>query len=120
EQHRPGIKLELSKQKKGTPEAYQLDITPNSASLSADSPHGVFNAAVTLLQLIRQAEGEEGRLKIDCWKIKDMPLYSWRGIMLDESRHFFGMETVKQLLDWMAFYKLNRFHWHLTDTPGWR
>ena len=40
--------------------------------------------------------------------------------MLDESRHFFGKEKVKSLLDWMAFYKLNKFHWHLTDTPGWR
>ena len=40
--------------------------------------------------------------------------------MLDESRHFFGKENVKSILDWMAFYKLNHFHWHLTDEPGWR
>ena len=40
--------------------------------------------------------------------------------MLDEARHFWGMKKVKQILDWMAFYKLNRFHWHLTDSQGWR
>jgi len=40
--------------------------------------------------------------------------------MLDESRHFFGTEIVKKLLEWMSFYKLNRFHWHLSDSQGWR
>ena len=52
--------------------------------------------------------------------ITDQPRYQWRGFMLDESRHFFGKEKVKQLLNWMAFYKLNKFHWHLTDANGWR
>src|SRR5690606_19031477 len=55
-----------------------------------------------------------------CWNIEDAPKYSWRGILLDESRHFFGKETVKSMLDWMAYYKLNHLHWHLTDAPGWR
>ena len=50
----------------------------------------------------------------------DSPRYEWRGLMLDESRHFFGKEVVKQLLDVMAYLKMNRFHWHLTDEPGWR
>ena len=57
---------------------------------------------------------------IPCCEIKDSPRYPWRGVLLDESRHFFGRETVKALLDEMARYKFNRFHWHLTDDQGWR
>jgi hexosaminidase len=53
-------------------------------------------------------------------EIEDAPRFGWRGFMLDESRQFFGRQKVKELLDYMAMYKLNRFHWHLTDTPGWR
>ncbi|MFP4367730.1 MAG: family 20 glycosylhydrolase, partial [Bacteroidales bacterium] len=53
-------------------------------------------------------------------EIREDPEYGWRGIMLDESRHFFGKDKVKSILDWMVYYKLNRFHWHLTDSPGWR
>ncbi|MBP5791327.1 MAG: family 20 glycosylhydrolase [Kiritimatiellae bacterium] len=56
---------------------------------------------------------------IPCCEIKDSPRCPWRGVLLDESRHFFGRETVKALLDEMARYKLNRFHWHLTDDQGW-
>src|SRR5690606_13307445 len=59
-------------------------------------------------------------IAIPAWEITDQPRYAWRGLMLDESRHFFGKEKVKSILDWMAFYKLNRFHWHLTDEPAWR
>ncbi|HYH55744.1 MAG TPA: beta-N-acetylhexosaminidase, partial [Anseongella sp.] len=64
--------------------------------------------------------GNKVELTIPCWQIEDGPAYPWRGIMLDEARHFFGKEKVKQLLDLMARYKLNRFHWHLTDVQGWR
>ena len=53
-------------------------------------------------------------------EIRDQPRYRWRGFMLDESRHFYGKEKVKQTLDLMALHKLNIFHWHLTDAPGWR
>ena len=52
--------------------------------------------------------------------IKDSPRYAWRGIMVDESRHFFGKAKIKQLLELMSLQKLNKFHWHLTDAPGWR
>ncbi len=59
-------------------------------------------------------------LKIACIEIIDYPRFSWRGYMLDEARHFFGLETVKKLLDLLALHKMNIFHWHLTDDQGWR
>ncbi|HEX8041671.1 MAG TPA: beta-N-acetylhexosaminidase [Chryseosolibacter sp.] len=101
-------------------EGYKLSVYPDHAVISASTPHGAFNGVVSLLQLIRLAAAEKGEPVIACWRISDSPQMAWRGLMLDESRHFFGMETVKRMLDWMAFYKLNRFHWHLTDVPGWR
>ncbi len=74
---------------------------------------GVFYAVQSILQQI-----DNGGVKVGV--IEDAPRYAWRGFMLDEARHFFGTQTVKQLLDVMAYYKLNKFHWHLTDAQGWR
>lgn len=110
------IVLDLSSKKTVEAEKYQLEMNARNINISASTPDGLFNGISTLLQLIRQSAGQS----IECWKITDAPKYGWRGLMLDESRYFFGKEKVKQLLDWMAFYKLNRFHWHLTDQPGWR
>lgn len=95
-------------------EEYVLKVTEDGIRIFANDYNGAFYAVVTLKQLM-DSEGN-----VPCCKISDRPLYSWRGIHLDESRHFFGVETVKKLLDFMALYKLNRFHWHLTDDQGWR
>jgi hexosaminidase len=73
-----------------------------------------------LIQLLKEAKKSEGGLSIPCAIIDDAPRFGWRGFMLDESRQFSGETAVKRLLDAMAYYKLNRFHWHLTDSPGWR
>ena len=97
-------------------EGYSLKMSPKGVTLSAGDKEGIFRGITSLLHLISASEDNS----ISCWNIEDAPRYEWRGFMLDESRHFFGKEKVKQLLDWMAFYKLNRFHWHLTDEPGWR
>lgn len=96
--------------------AYTLEISPEQVSLKGADPEAIYQGIMSLVQLIRTSE--DG--KLPCWNIRDRPRYGWRGLMLDESRYFFGKEKVKQLLDWMAYYKLNRFHWHLTDAPGWR
>ncbi|GEO03470.1 beta-hexosaminidase [Adhaeribacter aerolatus] len=114
------ISLELKKAKNARPEAYYLAINASGTQISAAAPHGVFNGVNSLLQLIRQAPVQAKNITLSGWEITDAPALAWRGVMLDESRFFFGKETVKEILDWMAFYKLNRFHWHLTDTPGWR
>ena len=109
------IILEQKSQKNKQEGAYTLAISESKISVSSENDLGIFNGIASLLQLITIAESE-----IDCWTIEDYPLHGWRGFMLDESRHFFGKEKVKQILDYMAFYKINRFHWHLTDDPGWR
>lgn len=101
-------------------ESYALRMTKKTVTISAPTREGVFNGIATLLQIALQSPVKKSGLAINCWNIQDTARYAWRGLMLDESRHFFGKETVKTILDWMAFYKLNRFHWHLTDAPGWR
>ena len=53
-------------------------------------------------------------------EIADWPRFGYRGFMLDEGRHIFGVDQVKKVLDMMALNKLNRFHWHLTEDQGWR
>lgn len=104
-----------------TREGYRLKMSPERVEITASSPNGAFYGAMSLLQLVSVATDKDAAsTSVPCWQIEDQPELAWRGFMLDESRHFFGMKTVKTVLDWMAFYKLNRFHWHLTDVPGWR
>ena len=102
------------------PEAYRLQVSESGVTISAATAQGAFYGVVSLLQLTRQATVQNQSLSLPALTITDAPRYAWRGVLLDESRHFFGKVVVKKLLDWMSFYKLNRFHWHLTDSPGWR
>lgn len=96
-------------------EAYNLTVDSDGIRLESSSESGLFYAKEALLQLARAGKGQ-----VRACKIQDQPRYGWRGFMLDESRHFFGKEKVKQYLDIMASLRLNVFHWHLTDEPGWR
>jgi hexosaminidase len=97
-------------------ESYTLSVTPESITCTAGDYAGYFYALQTLLQLLPGS----APYSIPCTEIADAPRFSWRGFMVDESRHFFGAAKIKQTLDMMALHKMNRFHWHLTDTPGWR
>lgn len=115
----PAISFELTDDMQGE-EAYEVVVETEGVKIKGSTPEGVFNAAVSVLQLIVNSQNKGEKVQIDNWKIKDEPHYKWRGLMLDESRFFMGKEKVKSILDWMAFYKLNRFHWHLTDESGWR
>ncbi|MDO9086201.1 MAG: beta-N-acetylhexosaminidase [Anaerolineaceae bacterium] len=102
-------------------EAYHLSILPDHLELIAAGAHGIFYALQTLLQLILAEHKPEMQLiTLPCLQIIDSPRFAWRGLMLDEARHFQGIQTVKDLLDWMACFKLNVFHWHLTEDQGWR
>lgn len=116
----PAISLEKKGGMEGKEEDYKLLISPGRIRIEASTQKGMFNGVVSLLQLIRQGHTGKAAVALDCWQIQDGPRFAWRGLLLDEARHFFGKKKVKQLLDWMAFYKLNRFHWHLTDNQGWR
>ncbi len=98
-------------------EAYRLKIEPRQITVEAGSPAGCFYGLQSLVQLLHAA-GKSGQ--IACADIADQPRYEWRGLMLDASRYFFGETEVKKILDLMALHKLNKFHWHLTDSPGWR
>jgi hexosaminidase len=87
----------------------------------AQSAAGLFYGVQSLLQMAAANQARAGSpILLPAVTLTDAPRFEWRGLMLDESRHFFGKQTVKELLDVMAMLKLNRFHWHLTDEPGWR
>ncbi|GAA4186257.1 beta-N-acetylhexosaminidase [Sphingobacterium ginsenosidimutans] len=101
-------------------EAYRLNIDRKGIAIYASDRSGIVNALASLEQVITGAERKGNAFLLPVLNIEDKPQFGWRGFMLDESRHFFGKEKVKSLLDWMAFYKLNKFHWHLTDEPAWR
>ena len=106
-------KIKYVKAKDMPAEAYELHIKKSGIVIKAADDAGRFYALQSLNQL---AEEET----MYCGVIKDEPRFKWRGFMLDEARHFFGKEQVKQVLDMMARYKLNRFHWHLSDDQAWR
>lgn len=101
-------------------DTYKLDVQPQHVKIEAGNAEGFVQGVMTLIQLARLSGKGKAGIPVPCWRIEDRPAMAWRGFMLDESRHFFGKATVKLLLDEMALYKLNRFHWHLTDAPGWR
>ena len=107
-------------------EAYRLSVTPKRINIAASTPAGFFYAFQTLKQLMPRnvmAGVPDAGVKewsVPCVFIEDKPRFSWRGFMLDEGRHFYGKEEIKKIIDVMAAYKMNRFHWHLTEDQGWR
>ena len=108
-------------------EAYQLRITSDLVHISATHPAGLFYGVQTLLQMLPPGiYAKEPRilgpdeLSISGVDIKDRPRFSWRGLMIDVSRHFFSKEQLLKTIDAMAVHKLNVLHLHLTDDPGWR
>lgn len=98
---------------------YRLQILPTEIVLSAATEIGLFYAVQSLKQLL-PLETTNNKISLPQLDIIDAPRFSWRGLMLDCSRHISSVNYIKQLLDQMAYYKLNTFHWHLTDDQGWR
>ena len=94
-------------------QGYELEVTPKGITIQALTPTGLFYG----LQTVRQLE-KDGQ--IACVKVKDTPRFAYRGLMIDCSRHFWSKDEIKKQLDAMAYFKLDRFHWHLTDGGGWR
>lgn len=99
-------------------EGYRMEITPKGINVEAVSTAGLFYAFQSLLQLAQPDSASGYRFPLV--DIEDYPRFSYRGLHLDVSRHFRTKEFVKKQLDALARYKLNRFHWHLTDGAGWR
>ncbi|OFY83948.1 MAG: hypothetical protein A3F72_06170 [Bacteroidetes bacterium RIFCSPLOWO2_12_FULL_35_15] len=102
----------------GFMENYDLSINQNQIVFIAEGNAGLFYGIETLIQLMSLEKTQE--VKIACVQINDAPRYQWRGMHLDCSRHFFTKEEVKTYIDYLAMYKFNVFHWHLTDDQGWR
>lgn len=107
-------------------EGYELEIDPNSMSIYAYRPAGLFYGVQTLLQLL-PPELETGQnlpgfsqMTLPCMKIVDTPRFPYRGMHLDVGRHFFPVSFIKKYLDLLALHKFNTFHWHLTEDQGWR
>ncbi len=98
------------------PEAYILEVNENNIQLNGSSK-GIFYATQSLIQLY--LTGLPNHQLQQC-KITDEPRYAYRGLHLDVSRHYYPIDFIKKYIDLMAMYKLNNFHWHLTDDQGWR
>lgn len=98
-------------------EGYKLTVTSDSIVVLASTKTGAYYALVSLWKM---SSYQLGGREVPCCEIDDEPRLKWRGLQLDESRHFFGIDMVKEMLDYMFLEKLNVFHWHLTDDQGWR
>lgn len=112
------FKLLSPKQSQMKEEAYRLEVTEKGIQVEATSASGLFYAFQSMNQLVQPA-GNNTFLLPEV-TIEDAPRFAYRGMHLDVSRHFYTKEFVKKQLDALARYKLNRFHWHLTDGAGWR
>ena len=107
-------------------EGYVLAVREKEVEVRFATSAGCYYALQSFMKMLppNVILGKEGEKKADysvpCLTIQDEPRFAYRGFMLDVSRHFFTVEEVKQVLDIMSVYKMNRFHWHLTDDQGWR
>jgi hexosaminidase len=104
------------------PEGYRLEVTVSGVSIEGGDPAGLFYGLQTLSQLMPPtAERATGSgFPVQTARIEDSPRFPYRGMHLDVARHFQGPDFVRRYIDLLARYKINRFHWHLTEDQGWR
>ncbi|WP_417444340.1 family 20 glycosylhydrolase [Joostella sp.] len=118
------IKLSINNALTDNIEGYKLVITKSDITIEAKTNRGLFYGMQSLLQLVPLVSSEDKNTitaaSIPAIEVVDEPTFSWRGIHLDVSRHFFSVEEIKKQLDVLALFKINKFHWHLTDDQGWR
>lgn len=113
------ILFEIPDWESGLKENYHLTVDEKHISILAEgNSAGNLYAIQTLIQLLPPEKSQ--KLFIPCVKIKDAPQFTWRGMHLDVCRHFFPIAFIKKYIDMLAMYKMNTFHWHLTDDQGWR
>ncbi|KAA5542968.1 beta-N-acetylhexosaminidase [Adhaeribacter rhizoryzae] len=101
------------------PEGYKMAVTPTAIQIKANTKAGIFYGLQSLLQTLPALRTNEP-LQVPCMEVTDEPRFGWRGMMLDVSRHFYSVAAIKEYIDLLARYKMNVFHWHLTDNEGWR
>lgn len=119
------ISLAIDSNVSSNQEGYSLRSTPAGVEIKAPTARGIFYGLNTFMQLL-PAEAESKTLvdnvdwTIPAVSIEDEPRFSWRGYHLDVCRHFMSLEQVKKHLDILSIFKINKFHWHLTEDQGWR
>ncbi|SDG99993.1 hexosaminidase [Pedobacter terrae] len=112
-----GINLIVDARLKLKSEGYFLDVSQQNITIKATDEKGLFYGLQSLVQLIRKNDEE---IMVPAYHIQDEPRFAYRGMHLDVARHLFTVQSIKKWLDVLAFYKINTFHWHLTDDQGWR
>ncbi|MES2776192.1 MAG: family 20 glycosylhydrolase [Bacteroidota bacterium] len=112
---RLGVKKMLVPGKEGK---YDMQISPSAINISGDTHEGTFYGVQTILQLLPADKASS--LPLPCADIMDEPRFKYRGLHLDVARHFMPLDFIKKYIDYIAYFKLNTFHWHLTDDQGWR
>lgn len=125
ESGKAAVRLELAEEQELGREGYRLSVGKKGIVITAAAPAGLFYGVQSLLQLLPSQVKSRERVEnivwaVPCVEVKDVPRFGWRGMMLDVSRHYFNKEEVKRFIDEIAEYKMNVFHWHLTDDQGWR
>ena len=112
------IRLDQEKMDNPVPGAYLMTVSRSNIQITGDKAIGDFYAIQTLIQLLPLEKKKS--LIIPCMEIEDEPRFAYRGMHLDVGRHFLPVEFVKKYIDYIAMYKMNTFHWHLTEDQGWR
>lgn len=113
------IQLSLEKLATIGDEGYKMEILPTKITIKANSKTGVAYGIQSLLQLF-PLSNTNTKVEIACMTITDYPRFKYRGMHLDVGRHFYPVSFVKKYIDFLATYKFNYFHWHLTEDQGWR
>ena len=111
-------RIRLSQTEADSSSAFQIHCTRAGIYISGGGA-GLIHGLSTLVQLAKKKPGSK-EVVVPCFQLRDRPAFSYRGMHLDVSRHFFPVEEVKRYIDYLAVYRFNYFHWHLTDDQGWR
>lgn len=119
-----GINLYLIDEGEEFNEGYRIEVVKSNLVISSKHEAGLFYGIQSLLQMfppqIHSTSVQDVKWKIGTGNVRDNPAYAYRGAMLDVARHFFSVEDVKKVVDYLAAYKMNTLHLHLTDDQGWR
>ncbi|HEX5151043.1 MAG TPA: beta-N-acetylhexosaminidase [Parafilimonas sp.] len=110
--------IQINTKRSGEANGYTFESNPDGISITGATHAGSFYGMQTLIQLLPVQRSSP--LKISSVRIEDAPRFAYRGMLLDVGRYFYSVEFVKKYIDFIALHKMNYFHWHLTDDPGWR
>ena len=111
------VQLRIDKKMRKNPKQHVIRIMPNGLVIAGGSAEAVFHGVNTFAQMVLTSNAAS---PLSCALIRDEPKFHWRGMHLDVCRHFFPVDFIKKYIDLLALYKMNVFHWHLTEDQGWR